>query len=74
MSMGDRQKSVEIVVNALVAALTDDREKICYLLDILYVERPHTGLGYIISNAIKQVEEKLKTAVVNYQKSLLIED
>jgi|GEM_PF-3083627 len=60
MSMGGSQKSVETVVNALVAALTDDREKIYSLLDVLYVEGPHTGLGYIITNAITQVEELKK--------------
>mgnify|MGYP001579403873 CR=1 FL=1 len=67
MSMGHEQKSVENVINALVAALTDDKKKLCELLDVLYTERWDTGFGYIMSNAIACVEEKVIQKIMSHQ-------
>lgn len=59
MNIMVNDRSVEKIVNAFMEALTDDPKKLTELLRVLNSEKETTGLGYILLNAIKHIQEKI---------------
>ena len=60
MSMVVDEQSVKQVVKAFVEATTDDRTELRVLVCLLQSLGPKTGLGYIITDAMACVEQKLQ--------------
>lgn len=61
-SMGVNQRILENIVNALVEALPCDAVILQPLADMMSVEIPASGLGYIGTAALDRIREKLEAA------------
>ena len=55
------QASMESIMRALTQALSDDPEVLDVLRDLIIVELPKSGLGYIGTDLLRGVEAKMES-------------